>query len=459
MRFKPTLSTLWALLAIALPAAAAPTPSLDELWRVVQQQQSTIEQMNKKLDATLQQLAQAESKLAGAESKLASTETKLATTETKLADNEKKLEATADAVEAKVAGGEKSSSPSWADRTSLGGYGELHYNHLDNDGVAGGNQNRTDFHRFVIYMSHEFNSWLRFGSELEVEHAVASSEDPGEVEVEQAWVEMDLNDKHRLRTGLDLLPVGIINTTHEPNTFYGVERNAIESEIIPSTWWEGGAAASGEIRPGLSYDVVMHTGLIMPFTGNDAFRPRAGRTQIAEADDHDVAFTGRLRYTGIAGLELATSGQYQADYTGTGDAAEAAAYLIETHLDYRHASGFGLRALYARWELGADRNHGLDPGSVGADHLSGWYVEPAYRFALAGLLPAPGEIGVFSRYARWDQADGLGGRFRNYERVSLGLNYWPVPQVVFKIDGQFEDADGRVRREFDGFNLGFGYQF
>lgn len=185
MRFKPTLSTLWALLAIALPAAAAPTPSLDELWRVVQQQQSTIEQMNKKLDATLQQLAQAESKLAGAESKLASTETKLATTETKLADNEKKLEATADAVEAKVAGGEKSSSPSWADRTSLGGYGELHYNHLDNDGVAGGNQNRTDFHRFVIYMSHEFNSWLRFGSELEVEHAVASSEDPGEVEVEQ----------------------------------------------------------------------------------------------------------------------------------------------------------------------------------------------------------------------------------------------------------------------------------
>ncbi|HRC84737.1 MAG TPA: hypothetical protein PK413_03925, partial [Thermoanaerobaculia bacterium] len=45
--------------------------------------------------------------------------------------------------------------------------------------------------------------------------------------------------------------------------------------------WEGGAAASGEIRPGLSYDVVMHTGLIMPFTGDDAFRPREGRTEVA----------------------------------------------------------------------------------------------------------------------------------------------------------------------------------
>lgn len=452
MRFRFSSCLAWSLLAIALPATAAPTPSLEELWRLVQQQQATIEQLNKKLDTTLAQLAQTETKLAG-------TQTQLATTETRLIDHDKKIEATADAVEAKGAAGEKSSSPSWADRTSLGGYGELHYNHLDNDGAAGGDQNRADMHRFVIYMSHEFNSWMRFGSELEVEHVVASSEDPGEVEVEQAWVEMDLNDKHRLRAGLDLLPIGIINTTHEPNTFYGVERNPIETEIIPSTWWEGGAALSGEVRPGLSYDVVMHTGFVMPFTGDDAFRPREGRTEIAEADDHDVAFTGRLRYTGIAGLELAASGQYQADYTGTGDDAEAAAYLMETHLDYRHASGFGLRALYARWELGSDRRHGLDPSRFGADHLQGWYVEPAYRFALAGLLPVPGEAGLFTRYARWDQADGLGGRFRNYERVSLGLNYWPVPQVVFKIDGQFEDADGRVRNEFDGFNLGFGYQF
>ncbi len=454
MRFRFSSLPVLALLAIALPASAAPTPSLDELWRVVQQQQATIEQLNKKLDTTLAQLAETETRLAG-------TQTQLASTATQVATHDKQIEATADAVEAKAAGGAKSSSPNWADRTSFGGYGELHYNHLDNDGVAGGDQNRTDLHRFVIFMNHEFNSWLRFGSELEVEHVVASSDpdDPGEVEVEQAWVEMDLNDKHRLRAGLDLLPIGILNTTHEPNTFYGVERNPVESEIIPSTWWEAGTALSGEIRPGLSYDLVMHTGMVMPFSGDDAFRPREGRTEIAEADDQDVAFTTRLRYTGIAGLELAASAQYQADYTGTADSAEAAAYLVETHLDYRHASGFGLRALYSRWELGSDRKHGLDPSSRGADHLQGWYVEPAYRFALNGLLPAPGELGLFTRYARWDQADGLGARFRNYERVSLGLNYWPVPQVVFKIDGQFEDANGRVSDEFDGFNLGFGYQF
>lgn len=129
------------------------------------------------------------------------------------------------------------------------------------------------------------------------------------------------------------------------------------------------------------------------------------------------------------------------------------------HLDYRHASGLGLRALYARWELGSDRSNGLDPGKFGADHLQGWYVEPAYRFALARLVPVPGELGLFTRYSRWDEADGLGGRFRKFEQVSLGLNYWPVSQVVFKIDGQFENANGRVSSEFDGINLGLGYQF
>lgn len=230
MRFRLSLLPVLVLLAMSMPAMAAPTPSLEELWRVVQQQQATIEQLNKKLDTTLAQLAQTETKLAG-------TETKLASTETRVADHDKKIEATADAVEAKAGSSAASSSPSWADRTSVGGYGELHYNHLDNDGV-GGDLNRTDFHRFVLYLNHEFNSWLRFGSELEVEHVVVSSDedDPGEVELEQAWLEMDLNDNTRLRTGLDILPVGIINQTHEPNTFYGVERNPVESEIIPATW-------------------------------------------------------------------------------------------------------------------------------------------------------------------------------------------------------------------------------
>ena len=43
---------------------------------------------------------------------------------------------------------------------------------------------------------------------------------PGEVELEQAYLEFDLNSGLHSRAGVFLLPVGILNETHEPPTFY-----------------------------------------------------------------------------------------------------------------------------------------------------------------------------------------------------------------------------------------------
>ena len=80
----------------------------------------------------------------------------------------------------------------------------------------------------------------------------------GEIELEQAYVEYDLTENHHAKAGVFLLPVGILNETHEPPTFYGVERNPVESNIIPTTWWAGGIAANGEIAPGWSYDIGVH---------------------------------------------------------------------------------------------------------------------------------------------------------------------------------------------------------
>ena len=45
-----------------------------------------------------------------------------------------------------------------------------------------------------------------------------------------------------MKAGLFLIPVGILNQTHEPDTFYGVERNNVEKNIIPTTCGEGGLA-------------------------------------------------------------------------------------------------------------------------------------------------------------------------------------------------------------------------
>ena len=446
MILRTTLALCLAIMCARPITATAATPDLDEMWRIVQEQQQTIHALNEKLDRALASLDHTESKLAGAE--------------TQLADHAERIDATADVLDENAAGG-GSVAASWAARTNIGGYGELHYNNLDDDATrADGDADdldRVDFHRFVLFFNHEFNDWLRFSSEVEIEHALAGDGQPGEVELEQAWIEADLNQHHRLRAGLDILPIGLINVTHEPNTFYGVERNRIETEIIPSTWWEAGIALAGDLMPGLSYDAVFHSGLAMPTIGSSAFRPRSGRLKVANADNQDLAFTGRLRYAAIPGLELALSGQYQADYTGTADNLDGSAFLVETHLEYRHASGLALRALYARWELGDDRSDGLAPGLRGAETLSGWYVEPAYRFSVARLMP--GDLGLFGRYSRWDQRDQLGLLFQEFERIDLGMNYWPHPDVVFKFDVQREEADDPVDRLLSGFNLGLGYRF
>ncbi|MCZ6774575.1 MAG: porin [Proteobacteria bacterium] len=443
MNRRQTITLALALLLAPTFVAAENTPNLEELWRIVQQQQRTIQTLTEKLDRALRALGRTETQLAGAQEQLT--------------EHSERIEATAEVVDESRG---VSQAASWTERTSIGGYGELHYNNLEDDSVSadGGadDLNRVDFHRFVLLVTHEFNDWLRFAAEVELEHALAGDGEPGEVELEQAWIEADLSDRHHLRAGLDILPIGLLNPTHEPNTFYGVERNRVESEIIPSTWWEAGLGLFGDLMPGLSYDLVIHSGLVMPTSGASAFRPRSGRLKVAEADDQDFAFTGRLRYTALPGLELALSGQYQADYSGTADDFDAAAFLVESHLDYRHASGLGLRALYARWELGDDSSSAVDPRTRDAETLSGWYVEPAYRFAIGR---APGELGIFGRYSRWDERDQLGLLFQEFERFDIGMNYWPHPDLVLKFDVQWEDVDDPVDRVLDGFNLGLGYRF
>ena len=60
----------------------------------------------------------------------------------------------------------------WAERTSIGGYGELHANRLNGENGAS-DLDQTDFHRLVLFVGHEFNDWVRFASEIEIEHSHA----------------------------------------------------------------------------------------------------------------------------------------------------------------------------------------------------------------------------------------------------------------------------------------------
>lgn len=414
MKHTSVLTMLMAI-AITSPATADKLPSPEEMWKIIQQQQKEIEALKKGQQAAVKQAA----------------------------DADEKAEAAVVAVEESAAGG---SGGNWADRTTIGGYGELHYNNIDASDPANDNK-EIDFHRFVLYFGHEFTDDIRLFSEFELEHALtkdtSDGSGSGEVELEQAYIEFDLQDNLQARGGVFLLPVGILNETHEPNTFYGVERNDVENIIVPSTWWAGGAGLSGQHANGISWDVAVHEGLEMPTSGSSAFRVRSGRQKTSKASAEDLAYSGRLRYTGIPGLELAASANYQSDASQmSGDGLDSG-LLLEAHAVLEKGP-FGLRALYAEWDF-----DGAAVAAADADKQHGWYIEPSFR--------PFNSVGV---YARYEDIEGARTQDR-FDQWEVGVNYWPHEDVVLKADYRNREHDlaSDAGRDFDAFDLGIGYQF
>lgn len=420
MKFKRTLLATTLMAAVSATQAAAPTN--EEIWQLLQemkQELGAVKQQNQALKTQNQDLKQ-----------------QVEATEAKAQEASEAAEAVAVASEEAIKTAAAKSS-----KTSVGGYGELHYNNLENQADSADDKDEIDFHRFVLFFNHEFTDRLRLFTELELEHSLAGEGKDGEVELEQAYIQYDLNEKHRVNAGLFLMPVGLLNETHEPNTFYGVERNSVEKNIIPTTWWEGGVMFSGELAQGFSYDVAATGGLNTNAGKNYAVR--SGRQKVSEALADDFAYTARLKWTGMPGIELGTSVQYQEDITQSLDADAGSATLWEAHAAIQKGD-FGLRALYATWDLDGD-----GPKSVGADEQTGWYIEPSYQFT--------DSVGVFTRYSEWDNQAGNSSD-SEIEEWAMGVNWWLHPQVVVKADYQDQDAEDESD-EFDGFNVGIGYQF
>lgn len=331
-----------------------------------------------------------------------------------------------------------------ATATTLGGYGELHLNKLKNRKAGGTNKDEQDLHRFVLFMGHQFDESTRFFSELEVEHGVAkdtATGSSGVVAVEQMYLDFSVSEAMSVKAGLMVMPVGILSETHEPPTFYGVERNPVETNIIPTTWREGGVAVTARLADTVTLDGMISSGLATTAAKN--FAVRDGRLSSASAKAKDPAYTARLKWTGLPGIELATTLQRQTDITQSVETTAGTATLYEAHAVLNHGR-FGLRALYAGWSL-----DGSGPQAVGADKQNGWYVEPAWKFTE--------QWGVFVRRSTWDNRAGDVADSR-YSQTDIGVNFWPHADVVVKLDYQNQQVTAGTD-EFDGFNLGLGYQF
>ena len=370
---------------------------------------------------------------------------------------------------------EKDASPS---KFSFGGYGEIHANFTEGSNGSKSND-KLDIHRLVALVDYNFTDWIKFKSEIELEHAYVQDTQSGEkssgyLMLEQAHVDFLLNDFANVRFGRLLTPVGITNQRHEPTTFYGVERPTFDNVIIPSTWSADGIGFFGNLASNLSYEAYVVGGLDGSKFSSKGIRD--GRIK-DEPSLNDLALTFRFDYHPFMGsssnwwenLRLGTSMWHG----GIDNVSRGADKGIEGDLTIYSADfstridDLDLKGVVAFEEIdGArDLNVGRLANDKVAEDIFGYYVEAGYHVMpeawKTGRLKSS-DIVVSVRYDKHDtQHKMVAGDLANpdYDRNdwTVGLSFLPVPNFVVKADYQIRESQGAEPDNL--INFGMGWQF
>jgi hypothetical protein len=335
--------------------------------------------------------------------------------------------------------------------TAVGGYGELTLNAPSNGPAI------VDLRRFVLFVGHNFTDRIRFYSEVEVEHAVASSEDPGEIEIEQAYLDGLVSRWVNLRAGLILMPVGIINIYHEPPTFNGVDRPLVDTLIIPSTWREPGLGIFGELATGLAYQLYLINGFnANGFTAEAAVADGHQEGMLAAA--RDFGAVGRLSYEPILATVFGASGYYATSgnsLRSTVGSVPVGMFELDARTRYQ---GFTARAELAMLFIGdtAALNTALEAAEPTtslpvAKRSQGGYLEAGYDLMRLIAPSIDHSVTLFGRYDYANtQASVVAPRVADQTLIrhifTAGLVYRPIPHIALK---------GDYRRHWFGAGPGF----
>jgi Phosphate-selective porin O and P len=351
-----------------------------------------------------------------------------------------------------------------ASATQLTSYGEISYSRPSRDTSA----TQATVGRFVLGFNHRFNERTKAVAELEVENAVTSAGDSGEVAVEQVYVEHKLNDTYGLRAGLFLMPIGLINQNHEPTSYYGVFRPAVETQIIPSTLREIGLQVFGEHDNGISWTAGLSTAPdLTKWDPTDAqalespLRAIHQEGQLAKA--RNLSMFGAVDWRGMPGLRIGAGAMSGKIGHGTaGFAANNARYTLwDIHAKWTPGP-WDLSAVYARGSISGAGN--LNATFAGAPYLvpktfDGLSLQAAYKFRLAGdytVSPFVRLESVNTGRSFDGVVPGLNVDSYATERITtVGANFNVTPAVVFKADVQRY----KIAKDSNRFNLGLGYSF
>jgi hypothetical protein len=329
-------------------------------------------------------------------------------------------------------------------KTTIGGYGELHYNNStqgDNDA-----KKTLDFHRFVMFYSHSWTEQWSFKAEIELEHNFVQ-DGQGELELEQAYVNYQKSAAFGFQVGVILPAVGLLNEHHEPPLFFSVERPDYAKVIIPTTWFGNGLAVYGRLSS-FDYKLVVMEGLdAAKISSSSGIRNARLKGYKASADEY--LYNAQVNYRGLpglrAGLSLSTT-----TAMGNDVQEDIPLTLVEFHsqIDYRN--------IIAAFEYG-----NISYGAGNLESSRGYYVDLGYN--LAPLFHVTGDLIPWARLTSYNTAAQtvVGGDELdkyNYSKWMTGVTYKPIKEVSFKIDYSVK-LNALSNEETTVLNLGAGYQF
>ena len=361
--------------------------------------------------------------------------------------------------------------------TTIGGYGELHYDMEANDGDG-----KLDFHRFIFYIKHAFNDKWSMMSEVEIEHNMVYSDgDGGYLAMEQAHLNY-WNGNWGFKGGVLLVPAGVTNEYHEPPTFMSVERPEYNKYIIPTTWFDNGFAFYGALGD-VNWNFTM-TGDLDGDGIDDGIR--SGRMKGVSSTTTDWTKTIQMSWAGMDGLKVGgsitmndaptdaveastnhewTYGDHDGD-DAVGDAAtEHVWYDKITFVDKKAAGSIGVQLteinatwsknnIYARLENGM-----IDyTDNPSANSSSGYYLDLGYN--VADLVKCDGDLYVWTRMSSFSKDDDDEMTDNN---ISLfGVTYKPINNIAIKFEvgnhEKFDKASGDLK-DHDVMRMGLGYMF
>ncbi|MBF6648828.1 hypothetical protein [Methylobacter sp. BlB1] len=451
---------LTTLIAFSASANALEKPqTMEDMWKIIQEQQKQIDSMKAQMTASPQP-AKSASATADGNVKSLERKTDVLSKEVEKLRTELVIPEEPKYKSAYGLGPAASKVYQVGKGLSIGGYGEANYQAIV--GNEKGKKDNADFERLVLYAGYKFTDSILFNSEIEFEHG--STDDGGSVSVEFAALDFFIDPMANIRAGMVLLPMGFINTIHEPPFYFGNNRPEVERQIIPSTWREIGVGLFGEILPNLTYTAYVVNGLNAADFTSDGIR--SGRQKGSQAKAEDLAFVGRVDYAPEALPGLSVGGSAYAGNSGQnqdfgGQQVDAFTQLYEAHVQWKYR-GLEFRTLGSWGHIDdADVLSAAKGQTIGSSNY-GWYTEVGYDVLPLLVKDTTQYLAPFFRYEQFDTIAGtptgfLDDETKDRQIYQFGLNYKPIPNVVIKAD--YRNFTAKKGNLPDDFNLGLGFIF